>query len=56
MLILCVRQKKEDQKTAEERAKLKYQKDHMYDDLHTEENLEMSNNQDRDADFLDDFM
>ncbi|KAK4547379.1 hypothetical protein LTR36_001035 [Oleoguttula mirabilis] len=48
--------KKVDQKTAEERAQLKYQKDHMYDDLHTEENLEMSNNQDRDADFLDDFM
>ncbi|KAK5120532.1 Coiled-coil domain-containing protein 25 [Meristemomyces frigidus] len=54
--IAAQEKKKEEQKTAEERAQLKYQKDHMYDDLHTEENLEMSNNQDRDADFLDDFM
>lgn len=41
---------------AEERQKLKYQKEHMYDDLHTDENMEASSNQDRDADFLDDFM
>jgi len=49
-------QKKQDQRIAEERAQLKYQKDHMYDDLHTEDNMEMSSNQDRDADFYDDFM
>ena len=49
-------QKKEDARIAEERAALKWQKEHMYDDLHTEENLQSSSNQDRDADFLDDFM
>lgn len=49
-------QKKEDARIAEERAQLKWQKDHMYDDLHTEDNMHESSNQDRDADFLDDFM
>lgn len=39
-----------------ERQQLKWQKDHAYDDLMTEENLEASSNQDRDPDFLDDFM
>jgi hypothetical protein len=41
---------------AEERAKIKYQKDHMYDELHTDDNMAMASNQDRDEDFLDDFM
>lgn len=49
-------QKKEDAKVAEERQQLKYQKQHMYDDLHTEENLQETSNQDRDANFEDDFM
>ncbi|KAK5167963.1 Coiled-coil domain-containing protein 25 [Saxophila tyrrhenica] len=48
--------KKEDARIAEERAQIKYQKEHMYDDLHTDENLAMSSNQDRDANFEDDFM
>ncbi|QIX01399.1 hypothetical protein AMS68_006916 [Peltaster fructicola] len=48
--------KKQDQILAEERQRLKYQKEHMYDDLHTDENMEAASNQDRDADFLDDFM
>lgn len=39
-----------------EREQLKWQKDHAYDDLLSEENLQQSNNQDRDPDFLDDFM
>jgi hypothetical protein len=41
---------------AEERQQLKWQKDHMYDDMHTEENMAMSNNQDRDEGYLSDFM
>ncbi|KAI6843178.1 DUF814-domain-containing protein [Hortaea werneckii] len=48
--------KQQDRKKAEEYAQQKWQKDHMYDDLHTEDNMAMSSNQDRDADFLDDFM
>jgi hypothetical protein len=49
-------QKKEDARIAEERAQIKYQKEHMYDELHTDDNMAMSNNQDRDANFEDDFM
>nr|OQO20982.1 hypothetical protein B0A51_09671 [Rachicladosporium sp. CCFEE 5018] len=49
-------QKKEDAKIAEERQKLKYQKEHMYDEIHTDENVMANSNQDRDEDFLDDFM
>lgn len=49
-------QKKEDARVAEERAQMKWQKDHMYDELHAEDNIAASSNQDRDEDFLDDFM
>lgn len=49
-------QKKEEAKVAEERQRLKWQKDHMYDDLHADDNMAESSNQDRDEDFLDDFM
>jgi hypothetical protein len=48
-------QKKEDAKIAEQRKQIKYQKEHMYDDLHTEENMAVTSNEDRDPDFLDDF-
>ena len=48
-------QKKEDARLAEERAQLKYQKEHMYDDLHADDEVAQSSNQDRDPDFLDDF-
>ncbi|KAF2717693.1 DUF814-domain-containing protein [Polychaeton citri CBS 116435] len=48
--------KKQDAIIAEERAKIKWQKDHMYDELHTDDNVAESSNQDRDEDFLDDFM
>ncbi|GAB7361121.1 hypothetical protein MBLNU230_g1156t1 [Neophaeotheca triangularis] len=48
--------KKEEAQLKEERERLKWQKDHMYDDLHTEENLQTTNNQDRAPDFEDDFM
>ena len=33
-----------------------WEREHKYDDLHSEENVQASSNQDRDADFLDDFM
>jgi hypothetical protein len=49
-------QKQSDAKLAAERQALKYQKEHMYDDIHTEDNLHEASNQDRDEDFLDDFM
>jgi hypothetical protein len=52
----CSKQKKEDARLAEERQRLKWQKDHMYDDMLTEDQMQMSSNQDRDEDFLDDFM
>jgi hypothetical protein len=46
---------KEKQKQREHQ-QLKWQKDHAYDDMFSEENMEASNNQNRDPDFLDDFM
>lgn len=55
------RKDREEQKAREKQEKreheqLKWQKDHAYDDLMTEENMEASCNHDRDPDFLDDFM
>lgn len=41
---------------AKERQDLKYRKDHAYDDLFTEENMEATSNQNRDEDWEDDFM
>ncbi|KAJ5799143.1 uncharacterized protein N7518_001211 [Penicillium psychrosexuale] len=49
-------QRVKEKKKQQEYEQLKWQKDHAYDDMFTEENLEASNNQDRDEDFLDDFM
>jgi hypothetical protein len=52
-----VRQRqKEEARIAKERKEKAWQKDHAYDDLFTEENLEQSNNQDRGSDWEDDFM
>jgi hypothetical protein len=55
------RKSREEKKIAEkrerqEREQLKWQKEHAYDDMFDEENLQQSSNHDRDADFLDDFM
>ncbi|KAF5015299.1 hypothetical protein F66182_13419, partial [Fusarium sp. NRRL 66182] len=52
---------REDKKLAEkkerqEREQMKWQKEHAYDDLFSEENMMESNNQDRGEDFLDDFI
>ncbi|KAJ5923029.1 hypothetical protein N7516_010732 [Penicillium verrucosum] len=49
-------QRAKEKKKQQEYEQLKWQKDHAYDDMFTEDNLEASNNQDRDEDFLDDFM
>jgi len=47
---------KEEARVAKERKQLAWEREHRYDDLHSEEALQGSSNQDRDADFLDDFM
>jgi peptidoglycan hydrolase-like amidase len=49
-------QRAQEKKKQQEYEQLKWQKAHAYDDMFTEENLESSNNQDRDENFLDDFM
>ncbi|KAJ5772670.1 coiled-coil domain-containing protein 25 [Penicillium odoratum] len=48
--------KEKEKQEKREREQLKWQKDHAYDDIFSEENMEGSSNQDRDPDFLDDFM
>ncbi|KZF25518.1 DUF814-domain-containing protein [Xylona heveae TC161] len=48
--------KKEELRVAKERQELAWRRDHAYDDLFTEDNMEETSNQNRDADFLDDFM
>ncbi|RYO89672.1 hypothetical protein DL766_004064 [Monosporascus sp. MC13-8B] len=48
--------RKEEARVAKERQEKKWQKDHAYDDLFTEENMEASNNQNRDENWEDDFM
>ncbi|KAK5110388.1 hypothetical protein LTR62_006096 [Meristemomyces frigidus] len=53
--IVLQEKKKEEARVAEERAQMKWQKDHMYEDLHGEDDVATTSNQDRDPDFLDDF-
>lgn len=48
--------KAEEKKEKREREELRWQKEHAYDDLMTDENVMESSNQDRDENFLDDFM
>ncbi|KAI0181317.1 DUF814-domain-containing protein [Hypoxylon sp. FL1284] len=48
--------RKEEAKVQKERQEKKWQKDHAYDDLFTDENMEASSNQNRDANWEDDFM
>ncbi|KAK4122638.1 coiled-coil domain-containing protein 25 [Parathielavia appendiculata] len=48
--------KKEEARIAKERQEKKWQKDHAYDDLFTEENMEATSNQNRDENWEDDFM
>ncbi|KAL0256406.1 hypothetical protein SLS55_008801 [Diplodia seriata] len=49
-------QKKEEARIAKERKELAWQRDHAYDDVHADDQVAQSSNQDRDEDFLDDFM
>jgi hypothetical protein len=48
--------KKEEARVAKERQEKKWQKDHAYDDIFTEENMEATSNQNRSEDWEDDFM
>ncbi|KAI8944649.1 coiled-coil domain-containing protein 25 [Xylaria longipes] len=48
--------KKEEAKVAKERAEKKWQKDHAYDDLYSEENMEGLSNQNRPENWEEDFM
>ncbi|KAM5387297.1 hypothetical protein ACJA88_001649 [Fusarium oxysporum] len=48
--------KKEEARQAQEWKEKKWQKDHAYDDIFTEENMAGSSNQDRDENWEDDFM
>ncbi|RAL13595.1 putative DUF814 domain protein [Aspergillus homomorphus CBS 101889] len=49
-------QRTRDKQERRERDQLKWQKEHAYDDLMSEEKIQASSNQDRDSDFYDDFM
>ncbi|OTA00890.1 hypothetical protein A9Z42_0011810 [Trichoderma parareesei] len=48
--------KKEEQRQAQEWKEKKWQKEHAYDDLFTDENMAAASNQDRAEDWEDDFM
>ncbi|KAG6008138.1 Coiled-coil domain-containing protein 25 [Claviceps maximensis] len=48
--------RKEEAKQAQEWKEKKWQKEHAYDDIFTEENMAEMSNQDRDANWEDDFM
>ncbi|KAK7920370.1 hypothetical protein PG985_008392 [Apiospora marii] len=48
--------KKEEARIMKERAEKKWQKEHAYDDIFSEENMAQSSNQDRSEDWEDDFM
>ncbi|KAI1173186.1 coiled-coil domain-containing protein 25 [Nemania sp. FL0916] len=48
--------KKEEARVAKERSEKKWQKDHAYDDLFSEENMEGSSNQNRPDNWEEDFM
>ena len=49
-------QKREEARIAQERKEKKWQKDHAYDELFQEEDVEEANNQNRGQDWEDDFM
>ncbi|KAL8288103.1 hypothetical protein RB601_004488 [Gaeumannomyces tritici] len=51
-----LQRRKEEAKIAKERSEKKWQKDHAYDDIFAEENMEGSSNQNRDENWEDDFM
>ncbi|KAK7538357.1 uncharacterized protein J3D65DRAFT_621739 [Phyllosticta citribraziliensis] len=48
--------KKEEARIAKERKEMAWRRDHAYDDVHTDDAVFAASNQDREEDFLDDFM
>ncbi|OHE98370.1 hypothetical protein CORC01_06366 [Colletotrichum orchidophilum] len=48
--------KREEARVMQDRKEKKWQKDHAYDDIFTEENMEATSNQNRDENWEDDFM
>jgi hypothetical protein len=48
--------KAQERQERQDREEKRWQKEHAYDDLMNEDEIAASSNQDRDADFLDDFM
>ncbi|KAK8160973.1 hypothetical protein BKA80DRAFT_255608 [Phyllosticta citrichinensis] len=48
--------KKEEARIAKERKEMAWRRDHAYDDVHTDDAVLAASNQDREEDFLDDFM
>lgn len=55
-VLIALEQKKEDARLKKEREQLKYQKEHAYDFLNNEEEMEATSNQNRDEGWEDDFM
>lgn len=53
---LTTGQKKEEARQAKEWKEKKYQKDHAYDELFTDDNMAATSNQERADDWEDDFM
>lgn len=49
-------QKKEEARIMKERQEKKWQKDHAYEELFSEENMAAASNQERDENWEDDFM
>ena len=49
-------QKKEEARVSKERQEKKWQKDHAYDEIFTEENMAATSNQEREENWEDDFM
>ncbi|KAK7527011.1 uncharacterized protein IWZ02DRAFT_514967 [Phyllosticta citriasiana] len=48
--------KKKEARIAKERKEMAWRRDHAYDDVHTDDAVLAASNQDREEDFLDDFM
>ncbi|KAK8161886.1 hypothetical protein IWX90DRAFT_488389 [Phyllosticta citrichinensis] len=48
--------KKEEARIAKERKEMAWRRDHAYDDVHTDDAVLAASNQDREEDFLDNFM
>lgn len=54
--MLTSSKEKEEARITKERKEKAYHRDHAYDDLHSEDAIAASNNQERNEDWEDDFM